>query len=137
MRGSLEASLRVYSDSHGIDSDTVELTWLQKLGAHVVLSPILRYYRQGQADYYHYDLDAAAITPVAEPGGSGPYYSSDYRLSRFEATTLGLKLVYRRDERWAADIAWERYDMRGRDRVTPGSAYITADILTGGITLWF
>lgn len=137
LRGSLEASVRVYSDSHGIDSDTLELTWLQKLGDHVVLSPILRYYRQGQADYYHANLDLTGIIPVPEPGRSTPHYSSDYRLSKFEATTLGLKLVYRRDERWSADLAWERYDMRGRDALTPDSAYITADILTGGITLWF
>jgi hypothetical protein len=134
---SLEASVRFYSDSHGIDSDTVEVAWLQKLGEHVILSPYARYYRQGQADFYYYDLDATEIVPVSEPDGSAPHYSSDYRLSKFDATTLGLKLTYRRDDRWSADIAYERYDMRGRDGVTPDSAYITADILTGGINLWF
>lgn len=137
LRGSLETSARYYSDSHGIDSDTVELTWLQKIGEYLVLSPTLRYYRQGQADFYHVDLDQTPITPVSEPDRSSPYYSSDYRLSRFDATTLGVKLIYRHGERWSADLAWERYDMRGRDKATLDSAYISADILTGGITVWF
>lgn len=136
-RASLEASVRFYSDSHGIDSDTLEAAWLQKLGDHLILSPYARYYRQGQADFYHYDLDATPIIPVSGSGGGAPYYSSDYRLSKFDATTLGLKLTYRRAERWSGDIAYERYDMRGRDGVTPASAYIRADILTGGISLWF
>lgn len=135
--GSLEASVRFYSDSHGIDSDTLEVAWLQKFGEHVILSPYARYYRQGQADFYYYDLDATSIVPVPEPDGSAPHYSSDYRVSKFDATTLGLKLTYRRDERWSADIAYERYDMQGRDDVTPDSAYITADILTAGLSLWF
>lgn len=137
VRGSLEASVRFYSDTHGIDSDTVEFTWLQKLGERLVLSPSLRYYRQGQADFYHVDLDLTDIVPVPEPRGASPHYSSDYRLSRFDATTVGLKLVYRHDDRWSADLAWERYDMRGRDEVTPDSAYVTASIVTAGITLWF
>lgn len=137
MHASVEASVRFYTDSHGIDSDTLEFAWLQKLGEHVVVSPFVRYYRQGQADFYHVDLDATSIVPVPEPDGSAPYYSSDYRLSKFDATTLGLKVTYRRDERWSADVAWERYEMRGRDGVTSASAYITADILTGGISLWF
>jgi len=137
LHASVEASVRIYTDSHGIDSDTLEFTWLQKLGEHVVVSPFVRYYRQGQADFYHVDLDATSIVPVSEPDGSAPYYSSDYRLSRFDATTLGLKVTYRRDERWSADLAWERYEMRGRDGATSASAYITADILTGGISLWF
>lgn len=136
LRASLEVSARLYTDSHGIDSDTLEFTWLQKLGERVVLSPFVRWYRQGAADFYHVDLDATDIVP-AEPVGSNPYYSSDYRLSRFEAVTLGLKLVYRHGERWSADLAWERYDMRGRDRETPDSAYITAEIVTAGLTLWF
>ncbi|MBE2214437.1 MAG: DUF3570 domain-containing protein [Opitutaceae bacterium] len=134
---SLEASVRFYSDSHGIDSDTLEMAWLQKVGERWVLSPYLRYYRQGQADFYYYDLDQSAIVPAPEPDGSAPHYSSDYRLSQFEATTLGLKLTYRHDDRWSADVAVERYDMRGRDGVTPASAYATADIVTGGISLWF
>lgn len=137
LRGSLEASVRFYTDTHGIDSDTLELTWLQRVGEHVIVSPMARYYRQGQADFYHVDLDDTAITPVADPDGRGTYYSSDYRLSRFEATTLGVKVTYRRDDRWSADLAWERYDMRGRDAVTPDSAYIQADILTAGISLWY
>jgi len=136
-RASVEASVRFYTDSHGIDSDTLEFAWLQKLGEHFILSPYARWYRQGQADFYHYDLDTTSIIPVPEPDGSAPHYSSDYRLSKFDAVTLGLKLTYRRDERWSADIAYERYDMRGRDGVTPDSAYATADILTGGISLWF
>jgi hypothetical protein len=137
LHASLDASFRYYTDSHGVDSGTFEATWLQKVGEHLVLSPILRYYTQGQADYYYVNLDDTPIVPVEEPDGSSPNYSSDYRLSKFDAITLGLKAVWRFNDQWTLDATYERYDMRGRDGETPESAYITADILTAGMSFSF
>ncbi|MBE2213151.1 MAG: DUF3570 domain-containing protein [Opitutaceae bacterium] len=137
LRASLDTSFRYYTDSHGIGSATVEAAWLQKVGDHLVLSPILRYYTQSQADYYYVNLDDTPIVPVDEPDGSAPHYSSDYRLSKFDAVTIGLKAIWRFNDRWTLDATYERYDMRGRDDATPDSAYVTADILTAGMSLSF
>jgi hypothetical protein len=46
--------------------------------------------------------------------------------------TYGLKLVWNVSEAWQFDAAFERYDMRGTDRVTPQSAYCRANIITAG-----
>lgn len=129
----IEASYRFYHDTFGTDSHTVEFSWLQKLGAHVVLVPHVRLYTQSAADFYHYRLDATSIVP---PGGAprpnGPFYSSDYRLSELRSTTFALKAVATLSSRWQLDAEFARYDMRGRDSVTPASAYPRANIVTLG-----
>jgi len=136
-RGTADVSYRYFEDDHGLESDTIEAAWRQRAGAHWVIEPYFRYYAQNAADFYVYDLDLTPIVPVANPLPSGPFYSSDYRLSKFDATTVGLKLVYAVDDQWAVDISYERYRMHGRDGVTPQSAYATADIIAIGGKLWF
>ena len=60
-RGALEASYRYYHDNFGINSSTLSLLWLQKIGDHVTVQPSIRYYRQTAADFYYVDLDRAGI----------------------------------------------------------------------------
>ena len=136
----LDASYRFYHDSFGIDSHTVELKWLQRAGAHLIVEPSVRYYRQSDADFYHHDLDAAGIVthydPLLETGtGRGPFYSSDHRLSEMETITLGLKLSWIFNPHCSVDFALERYLMHGLDGVTPSAAYSDANILTFGLKL--
>lgn len=129
----IEASYRFYHDTFGTESHTVEFSWLQKFGAHVVLIPHVRLYTQSAADFYHYRLDATSIVPTGgAPRPSGPFYSSDYRLSDLRTTTLALKAVVTLTNRWQFDAEFARYDMRGRDSVTPASAYPRANIVTLG-----
>lgn len=129
----IEAGYRFYHDTFGTDSHTVEFSWLQKLGAHVVLIPHVRLYTQTAADFYFYRLDATSITPTSgAPRPGGPFYSSDYRLSDLRTTTLALKAVVTLTSRWQFDAEFARYDMRGRDSVTPGSAYPRANVVTLG-----
>ncbi len=140
LNGAADASYRFYSDSFGIRSHTVELKWIQRLGTHFTLEPSVRYYRQSVADFYYYDLDQAgvvtSIAPSGETGtGRGPFYSSDYRLSKMETFNLGLKLSYEINRHCSADIAYERYLMRGLDNQTPSSAYADADVFTVGLKL--
>ncbi len=136
LRASVETSARYYRDDHGIRSGTLELAWFQRLGSRVVVRPNVRLYRQSAADYYHVNLDATPIMPLPNPDASTPFYSSDYRLSKFDGLTVGAKVVYNHNDRWALDATFERYSMHGRDN-TPDAAYITANILTLGIQLWF
>ena len=112
------------------------MAWHQKLGKHIVLSPHFRYAIQSAADFYYYRLDGTAIVPnFGRPRTQGPFYSSDFRLSALRSTTLGLKGIWNINDRVQLDAAYERYAMRGKDGVTPQSAYCRADIATFGIRL--
>jgi hypothetical protein len=50
--GAAELSYRWYSDSFGINANTVQLAWFQNLGRQFILSPSIRYYEQNAADFY-------------------------------------------------------------------------------------
>ena len=129
----LEASVRGYHDTFGLNAGTVELTWLQRLGEKLVVQPTFRFYQQGAADFYYYQLDGTPIVPLdGPPDPHGPLYSSDYRLSAFRATTCGLKVVWTPTARVQLDAAVARYDMRGTDGPTPASAYPRAIIVSAG-----
>lgn len=136
--GTVDASYRYFRDSFDTTAHTVELHWLQRLGEHVILQPELRLYQQTAAEFYHYRLDGTNITPVAgAPRPQGPFYSSDYRLSEMATLFYGAKLIWTPSERWQFDAAVEQYEMRGRDGVTPQSAYPNAAIVTvGGRFSW-
>jgi hypothetical protein len=130
--GALEASYRFYGDTYGVTANTVEVRWIQKIGGGFTLSPELRLYRQGAADFYHYDLDDTDIMPTVIPNGNGPAYSSDYRLSSLDAVTCGVKATLKIRQHFQLELAYDRYAMRGRDGVTPQSAYPAANIYMAG-----
>jgi hypothetical protein len=134
VHGSVEASYRYYGDTFGVAAHTVELQWFQKLGERFVLRPDLRLYEQSAANFYFYNLDrsAAGLTPTAVPNSRSPAYSSDYRLSAMATATYGLKATWTPTERLEFDLAYDRYEMWGRDGVTPKSAYPIAGIITAG-----
>jgi hypothetical protein len=130
--GALEASYRFYADTYGVTAHALELRWIQKLGEAVTLSPEVRLYRQGAANFYYYNLDDTDITPTVIPNSRGPAYSSDYRLSAFDAATLGIHAAWDVQRHVQLELAFDRYTMRGRDGVTPQSAYPVANIVSAG-----
>lgn len=132
MRGSVEMSFRYFDDDWGIASETFQFAWFQKLGDRFVLSPSLRIYNQSAADFYLLSLNGTSIVPTDIATGMAPYYSADYRLSEFRAITAGLKLVARLGEHLSVDVAFERYEMRGRDGITPQSAFASANVVNIG-----
>jgi len=133
LHGAAELSYRFYHDTYDTDAHTIDLGWFQNVGRHLVVHPGLRFYDQSAAKFYHYTLDGTSITPLAgPPRTNGPFYSSDYRLSDMETFTYGLKLVWSVNDALQFDAALERYDMRGKDHVTPQSAYARANIITLG-----
>jgi hypothetical protein len=135
--GALEASYRFYSDTWGVVANTAEVDWFQHLGGKVILSPSLRLYQQGAANFYYYNLDDTTIIPVHQPTGSGPNYSSDFRLSAMRSFEYGLRLTWSESDRLQFEMAYKRYEIRGTDGVTPASAYPTAGIATlGARFLW-
>jgi hypothetical protein len=126
--GSVEASYRFYRDSFGINAQTAALAWFQKFGAKFILQPGVRLYGQSAADFYYYDLDAAAIVPTRIPVAAGPNYSSDARLSAFTSVNYGMKAVWNAADWLQLTAALERYAQHGTDGVTPQSAYYRAAI---------
>ena len=134
---SVESSYRYFSDDAGLKGHTLELQWFQKMGEKFVLRPLFRHYLQGACDFYRTTLDGSGINPSAQPDGSFPYYSADYRLSRLRSSTYGLKLTYFHRPGLAFDLAWDRYLMSGRDGVTSQLAYPDAKVLTLGFQVEF
>lgn len=134
LHGALDLSYRWYRDSYDTTAHTVDAAWFQHLaGERVILRPGLRVHTQSAASFYHYRLDGTAIVPAAgAPRPGGPFYSSDYRLSALRTFTYGLKVIWNLSAALQVDAAFERYDMRGRDHVTPRSAYCRANIVTAG-----
>jgi len=133
LHGAAEASYRYYHDTYGTDAHTLDLSWFQQLGDKVILRPGFRFYDQSAANFYYYRLDGTPIIPDSgAPRANGPFYSSDYRLSQLQTYTVGLKAIWNITDAWQVDAAYERYDMRGKDGVTPQSAYARANIITLG-----
>lgn len=126
VQGAAEVSYRYYDDTFGIRADTYTLSWHQKLGRKVVLTPMLRWYQQTEADFYGIRFE-----------GSPSAYSSDYRISALEAVGYGLKLVWSPSSRFSVDLAVERYEQSGTDGVTPDEAYPAANVVTAGARWWF
>ena len=137
-KGTLETSYRFYRDSYEAHAHTFEAAWFQQIGDQWILRPLARIHDQSSAAFYRYRFEGTPITPVAgPPRPNGPFYSSDYRLSALQTFTYGLKLVWDATDALQFDVAFERYDMRGTDRVTPQSAYCRANIITlGGRLHW-
>lgn len=137
LAAAVEGSYRYFEDDAGTDAHTFEVKWFQNLGERWILQPFARHYRQGAADFYRPTLVGTDVTWTYLPTGQAPYYSSDYRLSRFDSWNYGLKAVCHVTDRLDLDLTLERYEMSGRDDRTPASAFIEATLLTAGARLSF
>ncbi len=137
LNGAIDASYRFYHDTFGTDAHTLETAWFQKIGKRFVLSPNVRFYEQSAANFYYYDLNKTSIIPTTSgpPSPKGPFYSSDFRLSHFRATTLGLKGIWTITDHVQVDAAVSSYKQHGRDGVTPSSAYVTVTDFTTGLKI--
>lgn len=134
--GALEATYRFHHDDFGIIANTFLLQWNQKLGRHVILSPLFRFHTQTAAFFYgtHFPGDPSDPSfPIPTPR----YYSADYRLSALNTFTYGLSLSFQVQEHVSLELAYKRYEMYGTDGVTWAGQYPKANVVTGGFTLWF
>jgi hypothetical protein len=136
LHGAIEASYRPYYDSFGVVSHTLDLSWHQKIGQRLLISPLFRYYYQTAADFYATQFPGDPLNPL-DPTPVPQYYSADYRLSKMETFTYGVELSGRITDWLTLDVAYKRYDMRGLDGVTSQSAYPKANIVTVGARIWF
>jgi hypothetical protein len=133
LHAAIDFSYRFYHDTYDTNAHTFDLGWFQNIGERVILRPGVRFYDQSAADFYYYRLDGSSVVPTeGRPRTNGPFYSSDYRLSAMQTYTYGVKIVWNATDTLQFDAAYERYDMRGNDHVTPQSAYCRANIFTVG-----
>ncbi len=96
--GALQADYRYFDDDWGVASHTLNLAWHQNLWRDTQLIPFMRYYSQGEADFFANIADT-----------DKRYYADDYRLSSFGAVTVGLR-VRQQIGNWAISAVGERYE---------------------------
>ena len=140
LKGALHADLRLSHDDYGVFSQMAQLEWRQEVGEDLLLTPFYRFYHQNAADFFVNTLnDVIPVgTPPNAPDGSGPNYSSDYRLSSLIAQSVGLRSRYQISDNLAVSAAYERYVMEGvGSETSPTVAYPSANIFTLGASLEF
>ena len=108
----LDVSARYYHDTWGINSITAEVSEQVPITRWLYVKPTFRYYHQGAANFYKPWLTGVGTqttvthTPGGEEGGGTTttstivtglpaYASSDSRLSRFNAVTIGGRIGWR------------------------------------------
>lgn len=140
LNGSVETSYRLYHDSYGIISHTLALNWYQKIGKHVIISPMFRFVDQSEADFYMTQLPGDYTLNDPNDPFYAPLpelYSSDYRLAALQSFTCGISATIKIKERFAIDLSYKRYEMQGKDSVTSGALFPKANVFAIGGRIWF
>ncbi len=101
--GALHLDYRYSQDDWGLSANTLETSWIQTLGAGWQSTLGVRYYSQGQADFYQDYFDSLP---------TNGRYSSDYRLATFGALGYRLRLSKSLSESIRIDAGVEYYDRR-------------------------
>jgi len=105
-RTALKTSYRYYWDDWSINAHTLDLSLDQRMGRNLILTPRLRYYRQGNADFFAYEFSSP-----------GAYMSSDYRVSSFWSWLAGVGLTVEVSDGWSFNLAGTYTDQTGLDRL--------------------
>lgn len=137
LNGTLHFNYQFYIDDWDLTSHTIDLAWHQSLWNSVSLVPSLRYYTQGEADFY---VPYYNISP-----GAGQEHSSDFRLSAYGSLTLGVKTEYVFRTRWTGNRQWratvsaERYmssaDLSHTDPSTEAPGLVSFNVITLGFSV--
>lgn len=141
VNGSAELTYRFYHDSYDIISHTVGVSWFQKIGSHVLISPVFRFMDQSAAYFYAPQLPGDPTLSPDDP--FVPYipipdaYSADYRLSSLQTFTYGVNVAFTIKDRLTFDLGYKRYEMCGTDHETSASAYPKANIFSAGLRWHF
>jgi hypothetical protein len=101
----LRTAYRFMTDDWGIDSNTFETSLRWPIGGASYFEPQLRYYLQNEADFYRASL---------VPGQPLPEYASaDFRLGKFDATTVGFKFGHQTNGGNEWSVRAEYYQQSG------------------------
>ena len=111
----LRVAYRYLDDSFGDRSHMVEASWVQTLPRGFTLTPTLRYYTQGAANFYR-------DPPFPEGSVQGEPYTADTRLSAYGAITAGMRLAKSFPGGVTADVAFTFYRQRAGWRAGGGGS---------------
>jgi len=112
--GTARLSYRYYTDTFGIKAHTFDAEYVQLLPKGWEITPSLRYYSQGAADFYVPvgDAEFADPTHFTPPPAGAKHYSEDQRLSAFGAFSYGIKVSKDLGRSWLADVKYEHCEQR-------------------------
>jgi len=129
----LAGSYRFFANSDNVEGHTFDIKWIQQVGEKLTLTPYFRYYQQSAASYYTPTLTNTGIFGKSEPDGQAPFYSSDYRLSAFEAVTFGFRCSYQLTEDVDLEFQYERYETSRRTSRTAKELFPKANVFSAGV----
>jgi hypothetical protein len=114
-RDVLDASYRFMTDDWGVRSHTVEATYRWNFSETRYLEPKLRWYAQGEAEFYRAALFDGEETTLPEASG-------DPRLGAFDGITLGLKYGQSLETGGGWSVRLEYYTQKGDTAGVPAPA---------------
>ncbi len=139
----LRTAWRLYRDSFGVRSHTLELEPVFTPQQGWTIAPSVRHYSQRAARFY-FDPVYSYLGPPYPPGyleTAGLPVSADHRLAGFGAWTIGLKVAWASSSGWSADLKVERYEQRAGWRLdgpgSPGLAPLRAVFVQWGVARRF
>lgn len=131
LNSALHFNALYYKDDWNVASYTLETAWYFNLSDQLQIAPSYRYYAQSDSFFYR---------NIYEEARDDGYYSTDYRLSSFGATTIGLAATYRLDQ-FAFSLSYERYKSdvdKGLDNDEPANVgLVDFDVLGIGLDYVF
>ncbi len=104
-RAVLDISLRYSEDDWDVSATALDMRYRYRLSGKSYLQPHLRLYRQQEAEFYRYNLNASEGLPE--------YASADTRLASFDALTIGLKYGFAAQQEGMHSITAEYYTQQG------------------------
>lgn len=93
----LRSFYQYYADDYGMRSHTFRVALPYQFKARIVVSPSLRYYRQRASSYF---------APFDEHRSTSEFYTSDYDLSHFWSTNIGVTLTLNRRQMPEVNGRW-------------------------------
>lgn len=140
----LRTRYRLYRDDWGVRAHTVSVEWVRPLAGGWTVAPLVRYHTQGAARFYFdpvYDRALGAPFPPGFASDPGRTASADQRLSAFGALALGMRVAWRIDDAWTADLRGEWYRQQAGWRLggegSPGLSRLDAVMVQVGLTRRF
>lgn len=140
----LHAGYHHFQDSWGIKAHILSVEWVQPLGRWM-LTPSLRYYTQGRADFYvpYLITEQGLYSSVVGSKDTVPFdrnklpahYSSDSRLSAFGTLTEGLMLSRQLQNGASLDLSLEYRQHAGSLKLGSGGEASYADYNAYSVSL--
>ncbi len=117
-RDVLAVGYRFMSDDWGITSHTLDVKYRFQFDNGWFLQPHVRWYEQGEADFYRESVSAADLNTLDE-------VSADYRLGNLTDTTYGVKLgkQWKNNQQWSFRV--ESFQQSGDSDASELDALIT------------